>query len=277
MPTTQPLAPFDFNGSAVRVHLDDQGNPWFVAKDVAEVLGYRDAHTASRYLAPGQRGEAVVPVGGNKLPALAQDGTPIQCTSSENRRVATVSESGLYTLVMHSRVEAARPFKRWVTEDVLPSIRKTGSYGVTNETPEMKLLAGVRWLQSKCEDQAKRLAVAEPKAEAFDAYVDAPGSMSLREAAHHLGQKQNDFITRLLDEGYLYRQRTRNPKRQVLRPYSKWVGVGVFVDRFVPGVEFLQVLVTRKGLGELAALYGRPLQGTLRLAEPAGRSIGGES
>lgn len=245
---TDTLAPFDFNGFSVRVYVDRHGDPWFVAADVAHVLGFASAKDAIRGLSDQHKGRRIVPTHGG------------------DQEVSTVDEPGLYELVLKSRKPEANRFREWVVGTILPSIRKTGFYGVANETPEMKLLAGVRWLQAKCEDQAKRLEIAEPKAEAFDAYVDLPGSMSLREAAQHLGQNQGDFIAALIAGGYLYRQRTRDPKRQVLRPYARWVDAGVFAVRFVAGIEYPQTLITRAGIGKMAQIYAPPRQTALQLS-----------
>lgn len=100
-----------FYGEApVRVHLDAEDEPWFVASDVAKILGYSEASAMTRHLDPDERG-------------LSNWQTP-----SGEQQMIMISESGLYSAILRSRVEGARPFKRWVTHEVLPSIRRTGSY-----------------------------------------------------------------------------------------------------------------------------------------------------
>lgn len=92
------------------------GEPWFVAADVARALGYSDATHAVRGLDDDEKGL-------HNLETLGGE-----------QRAVIVSEAGLYTLIIRSRVEGAKRFKRWVTHDVLPSIRRTGSYGSGSAT-----------------------------------------------------------------------------------------------------------------------------------------------
>ena len=101
-----------FESNQIRITTDDQGNPWFVAQDVMSVLGIKNQAHALRKLGSNQRGE--VPLQGN----------------GGFREFATVSESGLYALIFQSSKREAIAFQSWVTEEVLPSIRKTGSYSI---------------------------------------------------------------------------------------------------------------------------------------------------
>jgi len=101
-----------FEGKDLRHHLDSSGEVWFVAKDVMEILGIKSQAHALRKLDADQGGEVELQ------------------SPSGFQKYATVSESGLYDLVMQSNKPSARPFQRWVTKEVLPSIRKTGSYSV---------------------------------------------------------------------------------------------------------------------------------------------------
>ncbi|AIC09989.1 BRO-N domain-containing protein [Xylella fastidiosa] len=109
---TRSIIPFDFHSHVVRVVMRD-GNPWFIATDVAVALGYRDAANAARHV------------------GLHQKGTHIVSTIKGNQELTIVSEGGLYRLVLRSRKPEAVAFSDWVTDEVLPSIRKTGSYSTT--------------------------------------------------------------------------------------------------------------------------------------------------
>lgn len=100
---------FDFHSHAVRVVMRD-GEPWFVAADVANVLGYRNAPDAARSLPDHQKG------------------TQIVRTPGGDQSMTIISEPGLYRLVLRSRKPEAEAFTDWVTGEVLPSIRKTGTY-----------------------------------------------------------------------------------------------------------------------------------------------------
>lgn len=104
------IVPFDYSGRQVRT-LDLDGSTWFVAADVCDVLGLRNASEATRGLDADERSSISSP-----------DGTP------GNPTTLIISEPGLYSLLVRSRRPEAKPFRRWVTHEVLPSIRRTGTY-----------------------------------------------------------------------------------------------------------------------------------------------------
>jgi prophage antirepressor-like protein len=105
------IIPFEFESHALRVNLDAAGQPWFVAADVCAALELPDTHKAIARLDDDEKGRNSIPTPGGQ-----QD-------------MSVVNESGLYNLVLGSRKPEAKRFKRWITHEVLPSIRKTGSYG----------------------------------------------------------------------------------------------------------------------------------------------------
>ncbi len=107
---------FDFRGNQVRVVLDEHGEPRWVAADVAKVLGYRDAANMTRMLDREDLASEKVDVGTHEV------------STSQVRRVTVVNESGLYTAIFHSRRPEATAFRRWVTDEVLPAIRRHGGY-----------------------------------------------------------------------------------------------------------------------------------------------------
>jgi len=104
------IIPFEFESHALRVNLDAAGQPWFVAADVCAALELPDTHKAFARLDDDEKGRNSIPTPGGQ-----QD-------------MSVVNESGLYNLVLGSRKPEAKRFKRWITHEVLPSIRKTGSY-----------------------------------------------------------------------------------------------------------------------------------------------------
>jgi prophage antirepressor-like protein len=107
---TNSIVPFLFEGEILtRVVMRDR-EPWFVAADLARLLGFRDASNAVRYLEDDEKG------------------TLQQSTPGGVQEHLVVSESGLYLLIFRSRKPAARRFRQWVTSEVLPKIRKTGGY-----------------------------------------------------------------------------------------------------------------------------------------------------
>lgn len=130
----QGLMPFVFNDNLVRAQQDEQGDPWFVAKDVCAVLGLNNNREAVASLDEDERAAVTI--------------TDVSSSGvSQGRNMTTVSESGLYSLIFRSRKPEARAFRRWVTGEVLPSLRKTGSYGQPEEPvmmPGKATLAGLR-------------------------------------------------------------------------------------------------------------------------------------
>ena len=109
MTASTAITPFNFNDHAVRV-LQIEDAPWFVATDVAESLGYKSPKDAASYLDDDEKGSAIVRTPGG------------------DQKLTVINESGLYALVLRSRKPEARKFAKWVTAEVLPSIRKTGQY-----------------------------------------------------------------------------------------------------------------------------------------------------
>jgi len=103
------LTPFNFNGVEIRVITDDLGEPWFIAKDVAELLDYADTDKAIR------------------THCKAPQTYPAEM-AGQVRHVKVIPERDLYRLVMRSAMPAAEAFEEWVVGEVLPTIRKTGSY-----------------------------------------------------------------------------------------------------------------------------------------------------
>jgi prophage antirepressor-like protein len=121
---------FQFGESSVRTVVKD-GDPWFVAKDVCEILDLEDPSVTVSRLDDDQRGKANV------------------CTPGGEQQMLTVSESGLYSLIFTSRKPEAKRFRKWIASEVLPEIRKTGGYG--RPEPEFEALSGEyvdykRWL-----------------------------------------------------------------------------------------------------------------------------------
>lgn len=112
------IQPFDFNGIQVRVLTDEHGNPWFLGADVCAILG-----TATNHIREYLDADEITNI---RSTDIAQNG---------GKAPVFVSESGLYSLVLRSRKPEAREFKRWVTHEVLPSIRRHGAY-MTESTLE---------------------------------------------------------------------------------------------------------------------------------------------
>ncbi len=100
---------FNYNGNQVRTVVVN-GEPWFVAKDVCEILEITWVKDAVEGLDEDEKGRAIIPTPGG------------------NQQMTIINEPGLYSLVLRSRKPEAKQFKRWITHEVLPAIRKTGGY-----------------------------------------------------------------------------------------------------------------------------------------------------
>lgn len=112
-----PMTPFNFGEQQVRVISDDQGQPWFVAADVCAVLEIKNPSDAIKRLDDDERA---------RFNLALQGDTNI------------INESGLYSLILRSRKASARTFRKWVTSEILPAIRRTGAYTVTPALPVVK-------------------------------------------------------------------------------------------------------------------------------------------
>lgn len=118
------IMPFMFGESVVRVITDENGEPWFVAKDVCRVLGLENNRDAVSSLDEDE-----------KITVANPDGNP---RAGIPHRYVVISESGLYALVFRSRKPQAREFSRWVRKEVLPALRKTGRYEIPGRQPVLE-------------------------------------------------------------------------------------------------------------------------------------------
>lgn len=165
---------FDFNNAPLRTLTDENGDPWFVAKDVCNVLEISNNRDAISQLDNDEKNTVVI-----------HDGIP----GNPNR--AIINEPGLYKLIMRSRKPEAKDFQRWITHEVLPSIRKHGIYAT--EATIDQIIAdpdfGIRLLTSLKEERAKRIEAEnqvkelEPKAKALDDFTNVPDALLVRDAA----------------------------------------------------------------------------------------------
>lgn len=170
---------FDFKGAPLRTLTDKAGEPWFVAKDVCAILEISNPSDALKRLDDDER---------SRFNLGRQGETNI------------VNEAGLYVLVLGSRKPEAHEFKRWVTHEVLPSIRKHGGYmaGQERMTPEQMALASMRWLQSKVDEQAKQLKAQEGKVLFANAVETARTSILVGDFAKILKSNGIDIAPRRL-------------------------------------------------------------------------------
>ncbi len=192
------IIPFTFpeTGQPVRTVTID-GEPWFVGMDVTSVLGYANGRDALTSLPERMRNTVAIPDG--------KRGNP-------NR--AIVSEFGVYRLIMRSNLPAAERFQDWLAEEVIPSIRRTGSYSAVPALPDLTTPQGVLALATQFQRTAEQLVEAdarvkelEPKALVHDTLMAAQeGDLLVRQAAKAIGWPEKQLRHFLLDEKLIYRR-----------------------------------------------------------------------
>lgn len=251
---------FPATGQAVRTVMVD-GEPWFVARDVCAALGIGNPRQAVSHLDDDEVRQV-----------------PVTTTDGSGRTLPTnvINEPGLYSLILRSRKPEARAFKRWITHEVLPAIRRTGRY---EAAPAYRLpqsyAEALRELAATVEEAERikaELAVAAPKAESWDVLASGRGDYSVADAAKILSRDplittgERRLFATLADLGWLYRAGDGN-----WRAYQRQVDAGRLSE--LPrtyahprtgetAVAAPQIRITPKGLHELhRRLGGRaPLQ-----------------
>lgn len=237
------LQVFEYQAKEVRT-VQVNGEPWFVLKDVCEILGiskYRD--TAAR-LDEDERGSVEVD------------------TLGGHQQVIAINESGLYNVILRSDKPEAKPFRKWVTGEVLPSIRKNGGYiaGQEELSPQELMAKALLVANKTLADREARISeltvqnqIMAPKAEYFDALVDRNLLTSIRETAKQLDFGEKAFVRFLLEKKYLYRN-----KKGKLMPYAdKNNGLFEVKECLNEKTQWsgVQTLVTPKGRETFRLLY----------------------
>nr|DAE90819.1 MAG TPA: hypothetical protein [Caudoviricetes sp.] len=180
------------------------GEPWFVAKDVADKLGY--AQTS------------------NMMKRIDEDDSKSSILDGMNMKSSLINESGLYSAIIGSKLDSAKRFKHWVTSDVLPSIRKNGGYIANQEnlTPEQIVANALIVAQNIISQKDKQIEEMRPKADFFDAVADSKTAIPMDEVAKILGFKdfgRNNLFAFLRETGMLNKWNV---------PYQKYVDCGWF-------------------------------------------------
>lgn len=196
-----------------------ENEPWFVAVDVCRALEIGNSSQAISRLDADEKMITLISNEGNKR---------------GNPNMTVVNEPGLYTLILSSRKPEAKAFKRWITHDVIPMIRKTGGYmtdslleriqkepAVIVEFAQALILEKNRVKALECE-----LNTAKPKADYYDAFINPDDCTNIRTTAKELKIPERKFVKFLLNEGYLF----RSPSGQLL-PYNKKSNEGLFIVR----------------------------------------------
>lgn len=182
--------------------LEINGEPWFVGKDVAEILGYSNTRDT---LAKRVDNE-------DKL-----DGVAICDSIGREQKPVLINESGLYSLILSSKLPKAKEFKRWVTSEVLPAIRKHGMYAVDEllENPDIAIQAFTALKEERAKNKALKaenaqqkqiIAEYSPKASYYDVVLQTSDALSASQIAKDYGKSAKWLNETLHDLGVQYKQ-----------------------------------------------------------------------
>lgn len=221
---------FNFNGIDLTVILNEKNEVFFIGKEVSDILGFRSASDAVRYLDEDEKFLRLIHVGNKK------------------RETNIITESGLYSLILKSKKEEAKVFKKWVTSEVLPSIRKHGAYMTPTtiesliENPDLiiQLATTLKEEKAKVLELSKTIEVQKPKVEFADAVIGANTSILVGEMSIILKQNgveigQNRLYQYLRDNGYVI----KNKDERYNLPTQKSLNLGI--------LEVKTTVVTKKG------------------------------
>ncbi|EGL20096.1 MULTISPECIES: phage antirepressor KilAC domain-containing protein [unclassified Paenibacillus] len=191
---------FEYFGKTVRTIIIEN-ETWWVAKDICNILEHSDTNMAVKRLDKHEKGTNSIWTPGGKQELL------------------TINESGLYSLIFNSRKTEAKRFKKWVTGEVLPSIRKTGQYSVNNTVQQYLALSeedrAIAYFSQvkKKKELEHQLELSAPKIQKYDEFLDADGYMTIGDAAKVLNIGRNKLFEFLRRIGILMNNNT---------PYQKY-------------------------------------------------------
>ena len=205
----------------LRVMIDGEGNPWFVGKVVAEVLGYNRGRDAIRnHIEPEDSKLLIYKACGDLTRATLW-------TTKDYSNKTLINESGLYSLILASKLPQARVFKHWVTAEVLPSIRKDGAYvAATPEMSDEELMArALKAADSAIARLKQQLIDQQPDVNFAHALNGSDGAVKMSEMAKILTQNGFEtgltrFYALLRKDGYIFKNSTE--------PIQQWVEKGIF-------------------------------------------------
>jgi len=208
---------FKYNTTEVRTVIINN-EPWWVLKDVCVILGIGNVTDTANRLDEDEKAElGLIEVSSNGV--------------SQTRKRLIINESGLYSVILRSDKPEAKAFRRWITHEVLPAIKKTGGYIPVNEADtDMEILSKAILIANKTiAEQGQRLGqlqtansqltvdnqIMQPKADYFDELVDRNLLTNFRDTAKELKVKERVFVSFLLEHKYVYRD-----QKGKLSPYA---------------------------------------------------------
>ena len=176
---------------AIRTFINEQGEPMFNANDVCNALGYDQPRKAV------------------KRHVCEEDGTKHTILTNGGKQLATfINESGLYALILSSKLDSAKRFKHWVTSEVLPSIRKQGGYMMArpDESDEVILARALQIMQATLQRRDELIAKLQPRAEYADHVLDSISCFTVTQIGKELGMTGHDLNVLLCSHKIQYAQ-----------------------------------------------------------------------
>lgn len=235
------IIPFQFESNNIRV-IEQDGEPWFVAKDIASLLGYSNPRKAIRDHCIYSKA-----IGGNdSFPPI-------------DAQIRLIPEQDVYRLIMKSKLPAAQKFERWVMDEVLPSIRKKGSYSVADQGVKAPTsFKEALEVALRIEEQRERLEVKvkedAPKVEFHDRVAQPLNTMTVAVAAKTLGTGRNKLYEFLRYQGWV--QKNNEPYQHKINQGLLNVKVSDYIHPKTGEVVIATTtLVTGKGLERLQKLW----------------------
>ena len=198
---------YNFEGNDVRT-LSMDGEPWFVGKDIASALEYKKTRNAIERHVDEEDKQTLT------WRDCSETGRTKIWVGNDHSNKVIINESGMYSLIMGSKLESAKRFKRWVTSEVLPSIRKHGAY-ITDNTLDNLLsdpdTAIKLFTELKNERNARQLAEStikeqQPKVSYYDAVLQSKSLMTVTQIAKDYGMSARALNSKLSELGIQFKQ-----------------------------------------------------------------------
>ena len=204
------LTTFNFKDQQVEV-ISINGEPHFIGKQIADILGYVNPRDAiSKHVDAEDKGVSQI------------------ATASGIQAMTVINESGLYSLILSSKLESAKEFKRWVTSEVLPSIRKTGKYEVSPKSDTELVVVGLQAANRIMDQLRGEITALTPKAEAYNILLDKGGLVRFRDLVQKLRVhfKINERIVHewLIENRWFYR--VKDGKQRRFKPFTSVIDAG---------------------------------------------------
>lgn len=238
------IQPFNFHGNDLSVIINENNEPLFIAKEVTEILGYRTANDAIKYLDEDEKLVRQLIVAG------------------QNRNISIITESGLYSLILKSKKPEAKSFKKWITSEVLPSIRKHGAYMTSSKLEEVllnpdtliQLATNLKAEQEKVKELTKTVTKQQHYVNFVERCFDNEEKIDIGQSAKilELPYGRNTLFKKLREMGIFFKNKNE-PKQQFIdKGYfqlkQKWIDRNNHESFCIT-----KVLVTQRGLAYLSA------------------------